>query len=43
MVGGVQLRVTPRDAWARRSGFIKIKVAEDSQPPIEVLAQVRVT
>jgi hypothetical protein len=42
VVGGVQLRVTPRDTWAKRNGSIKIKVAKDSQPPIEVLAQVRV-
>ena len=38
----VQLRVTTRDTWATRNGTIKIKVAKDGQPPVEVLAYVRV-
>jgi hypothetical protein len=38
----VQLRITPRDTWAKRNGLIKIRVAKDPQPPIEILAPVRV-
>lgn len=37
-----QLRVVPRDTWAKRSGTIKIMVAQGDQPPIEVLAYARV-
>ena len=40
--GTVQLRVVPRDAWAKRSGLITVKVAQGGQPPIEVVANVRV-
>jgi hypothetical protein len=37
-----QLRVKPRDTWAKRQGLIKIKVVQGAQPPLEVLAPVRV-
>jgi hypothetical protein len=40
--GSVQLRVTTRDTWAKRNGTIKIKVAQDGQPPVEALAYVRI-
>ena len=40
--GAVRLRVTPRDTWAKRSGLIKVKVAQGRQSPVEMLAQVRV-
>lgn len=38
----VQLRVIPRDTWAKRNGTIKINVREGEQSPIEVLAYARV-
>lgn len=38
----LQLRVVPRDTWAKRTGTIKIMVAQGDQPPVEVLAFARV-
>lgn len=38
----VQLRITPRDTWAKRSGTIKVKIAREDQPPVEVVATARV-
>ncbi len=38
----VQLRVKPRDTWAKREGSIKVRVAPPAQPELEVLAAVRV-
>ena len=40
--GAVQLRVTPRDTWAKRNGLIKVKVAQGRQLPVEIMAHVRV-
>lgn len=37
-----ELRVTPRDTWARRNGEIRIHVAQKGQPAIELVAQARV-
>ena len=40
--GAVQLRVTPRDTWAKRNGLIKVKVAQGRQLPVEIMAHLRV-
>lgn len=40
--GAVQLRVTPRDTWARRNGLIKVKVAQEGKLPADVLVPVKV-
>jgi hypothetical protein len=37
-----ELRVTPRDTWSRRSGELRVKVAQEGQPAVEIVAQVRV-
>lgn len=38
----VELTITPRDLWAKRSGTIKIQVAQPNHPPMEITAMVRV-
>lgn len=38
----VTLKVTPRDLWAKRSGEIKIRVAQPGKQPVEIKASVRI-
>jgi hypothetical protein len=38
----LQLQVTPRDTWAKRSGSLVVKVAHGDQPPIEARIALRV-
>ncbi len=38
----VEVRVTPVDTWARRSGEIRIRVAQDGRPPVLLVAPARV-
>lgn len=40
--GMVQLRVTPRNTWAKRNGIVKLNVVQHPQAPVEVQAYVRV-
>jgi hypothetical protein len=38
----VDVKVTPRDLWAKRSGSVVFKVAQPGRPPIDVTAMLRI-